>query len=260
MVVASSMTAAWIGLASGIIAATVSVFVAIRQSRADEKLELLKATLGTELEKVKSELAVEIHQREALIDRDLRAEDVLARYREPLAAAAFDLQSRLYNLLRLEFLGKFGGAHPRNETALRTTLFRLAQYFGWTEILRRDIQFLSFPEAEETRRVAKLQSDVAKAFLTDDYGHAMMIWADEQRAIGELMIVDEHDRIMSMGYAAFSGRCDGVFKPWLDRLRNELAEPDAQARLRDAQHLLCSLVETLDADRIRYEVDHLERA
>jgi len=256
---AASSTAVWVGFASGVIAAAVSVFVAIRQSRADEKLERLKSSLGTELEKVKSDLAAELHRREALIDRDLRAEDVLARYREPLAAAAFDLQSRLYNLLRLEFLAKFGGGHPRSETALRTTLFRLAQYFGWTEILRRDIQFLNFPEAEYTRRVAKLQSAVSKAFLRNDYGQAMMIWADEQRAIGELMIVEEHDKIMSMGYAAFSEQCNGVFKPWLDRLRVELPLPEAQERLRDTQHLLCELVETLDADRVRYE-DDLERA
>jgi hypothetical protein len=259
MVAASAMTAAWIGFASGIIAAAVSVFIAIRQSRSDEKLEHVKSDLGAELEKVKSDLAVEQHRGEALVDRDLRAEDVLARYREPLAAAAFDLQSRLYNILRLGFLGKFGGSHPRSDTALRTTLFRLAQYFGWTEILRRDIQFLSFPEAEHTRRVAKLQSDVAKAFLRHDYGDAMMIWADEQRAIGELMIVEEHDKIMSMGYAAFSDQCNGVFKPWLDRLGVELLLPEAQVRLRDAQHLLCELVETLDANRVRYEED-LERA
>ena len=96
MVTASAMTAAWIGFASGIVAAAVSVFIAIRQARSDEKLEHVKSDLGTELEKVKSDLAIEQHRGEALIDRDLRAEDVLARYREPLAAAAFDLQSRLY--------------------------------------------------------------------------------------------------------------------------------------------------------------------
>jgi hypothetical protein len=258
MVAASSTAAAWIGFASGMVAAAVSVLIAVRQTRADERLEQLKSDLATRFEKVKNDLAAELHRREAVIDRDLRAEDVLARYREPLAAAAFDLQSRLYNLLELDFLSKFGGTHERAETALRTTLFRLAQYFGWTEILRRDIQFLSFPEAEHTRRVAKLQSDVSKAFLRDDYGHAMMIWADEQRAIGELMIVEEHDKIMSMGYAAFSDRCNGVFKPWLDRLRVELPAREAQVRLRAAQHLLCELVETLDSNRVRYE-DDLER-
>ncbi|MFN2628751.1 MAG: hypothetical protein ABR569_08970 [Gaiellaceae bacterium] len=242
------MAAAWIGFAAGVFAALVSAIVAIRQAQANQRLERLK-----------TDLSAELHRREARIDQEFRAEDVLARYREPLAVAAFDLQSRLYNILRLDFLGKFGGTHARSEVALRTTLFRLAQYFGWTEILRRDIQFLSFPEAEHTRQVANLQSDIAREFLRDDYGPAMMIWADEQRAIGELMIVEEHGRILSMGFAAFERRCDELFTPWLDQLRAELPQTEATKRLRQIQHLLCTLVETLDVHRVRYEQE-LERA
>jgi len=52
------------------------------------------------------------------------------RYRQPLGAAAFDLQSRLYKVLRLDFFAKYGGEHERSEEALLTTLFRMAQYFG----------------------------------------------------------------------------------------------------------------------------------
>ena len=137
----------WIGFAGGVVAAVISALVAIRQSRMDERLARLN-----------HDLDAEVHRRTAIIDRDLRAEEVLTRYREPLAAAAFDLQSRLYNILRLDFFRKVGNSQALTEEALRTTLFRLAQYFGWTEILRRDIQFLSFPEADETRRVAQLQS------------------------------------------------------------------------------------------------------
>jgi hypothetical protein len=54
-------------------------------------------------------------------------------------------------------------------------------------------------------------SEIAKRFLTDSYGPALMTWADEQRAIGERMI--------------------------------------------EVQHLLCDLVETLDANRVRYTQD-----
>jgi hypothetical protein len=241
------MTAAWIGFAGGVLATLVSALVALRQSRLDERL----ARLNHELE-------LEQNRRAALFDRELRAEEVLTRYREPLAAAAFDLQSRFYNILRLDFLGKFG-AGERAEDALRTTLFRLAQYFGWTELLRRDIQFLSFPEDDDTRRVAQLQSEIARCFLRNDYGPALMIWGDEQRGLGELMIVEQHGKVLCMGYASFRERCDDTFAPWLARLRNELAEESAQTRLRGAQHLLCELVETLDARRVRYTRD-LSRA
>jgi hypothetical protein len=214
--------------------------------------------MAERITRLSHDLDAEVNRQTALFDRDLRAEEVLTRYREPLAAAAFDLQSRLYNILRLDFLAKFGGSE-RGEQALRTTLFRLAQYFGWTEILRRDIQFLSFPEDDDTRRIAHLQSEIARGFLRHHYGPALMIWSDEQRALGERMIVDEHGKVLCMGYATFSDRCDDTFAPWRERLSTELAEESARARLRDVQHLLCELVETLDTRRVRYTQD-LERA
>ena len=242
------MAAAWIGFAGGVLAALLSAFVALRQSRLAERLA-----------RVNAELEAEVHRRAALFDRDLRGEEVLTRYRQPLAAAAFDLQSRLYNILRLDFFGKFGGDHERSEEAFRTTLFRLAQYLGWTEILRRDIQFLSFPEDEDTRRVAHLQSEIAKCLLTHEYGAELMVWSDEQRAIGEEMIVEEHGKVLCMGYATFGRDCDEAFPPWGERIRDELPAEAARARLRDLQHLLCELVEALDPGRVRYTKD-LERA
>ena len=222
------MTAAWIGLAGGVFAAVLSAWVALRQAK--------------------------MAQRVAELERAERAEEVLKRYREPLAAAAFDLQSRLYNILRMDFFQKFGGGE-RSDEAMSSTLFRLAQYFGWSEILRRDIQFLSFPEDEDTMNVSDLQSQIAHCFLTDDHGHALMIWNDEQRALGELMIVEEHGKVLCMGYARFRNDRDGAFEPWLKRLRTELPDPGARERLREVQHLLCELVETLDSRKLRYRQD-----
>jgi hypothetical protein len=237
------MAAAWIGFAGGVLAALLSVFVAVRQTRMNERLAHLN-----------HELDLQAHRSQALFDRDLQAQDVLARYREPLAAAAFDLQSRLYNMLRLGFSGKFADT-ARSEQALRTTAFRLAQYFGWSEILRREIQFLSFPKNEDTRRVAGLQSAITKCFLTDRCGPALMIWSDEQRGIGERMIVTEQDKLMCMGYATFSERCEDTFADLRARVDAEASRPDARERLRDAQHLLCDLVEALDPDHVRYTAD-----
>jgi hypothetical protein len=242
------MAAAWIGFAGGVLAAAISAVVAIRQSRTNERLTQLNHDLETES-----------HKQTAVFDRELAAEGVLAKYREPLAAAAFDLQSRLYNILRLGFFDKFGDGE-RAEDARRTTLFRLAQYFGWSEILRRDIQFLSFPGDADTRRVAHLQSQISKCFLTDRHGRALMIWSDEQRAIGERMIVEEHGNVLCMGYATFRERCDDVFAQWRERVENELSEMSSDSRLREAQHLLCELVVTLDGRGIRYDPADLQRA
>lgn len=189
------------------------------------------------------------------------AEAVLARYREPLVDAAYELQSRLYNIVKLSFLKKYyvKGDDEQKRYAVQNTLYVIAQYFGWSEILRRDIQFLAFPEDDATRRVATLQAEIAACFLSHSYGTAMMIWSDEQRAIGERMIIEEHDKVLCMGYASFRDRCDDVFGAWSGRVRADLEDASAQTRLRDVQHRLCDLVETLDRHRVRYTAD-LDRA
>ncbi len=241
------MAVAWIGFAGAVIAALIAGVVALRQARTDERLAHLSADLQTE-----------VHRRTALIDRELNAEAVLARYREPLAAAAYDLQSRLYNILKMDFFIRHGEETGRLDEALRTTLFRFAQYFGWTEILRRDIQFLSFPENKDTRHVAGLQFAISHCMLTDTYGHEMMIWSDQQRALGEQMIVGHDGNLRCMGYASFSKSYE-TFGEWAERLGRELRAPAAQDRLRDLQHHLCDLVEALDPNKLRYTQD-LERA
>lgn len=260
------MAVAWIGFAGAVIAALISGAVAWRQAslaqrQADmaDRLARAQAETQQQLARLQSELQIEQHKREALFERDLRAEDVLATYREPLAAAAFDLQSRIYNILRMDFFDKWANGKARTDAAIESTLFRLAQYFGWSEILRRKIQFLSFPEDQETRKVARLQADIARCFLTDRYGLALMLWTDEQRALGEQMIVEENGDVLCMGYARFRKQCDDTFSLHREWLRKEITEPGVNDRLRDAQHLLCDLVETLDSRRVRY-TQNLDRA
>jgi hypothetical protein len=246
------VTEAWIGFVGAVFAGLLSAWVAVRQSRMDERLTHINHDLDARLTRLNHDLDHQLHERDTLFDRSMAAEDVLTRYREPLAAAAYDLQSRLYNILRMDFFNLYGGDNPRAEEAVMTTLFRFAQYFGWTEILRRDIQFLSFPTAEETTSVIDLQWQVSQCFLTHSYGQAMMIWGDEQRALGEQMIVEQYGKVLCMGYGTFRGQCGTTFAPWLERIRAEVRDETAAKRMLDAQHALCKLVETLDHERIRY--------
>lgn len=243
------MTVAWIAFAGSVVAAVLAAYTSARQSRANERLEHLR-----------QELELEAHRREATIDRAFLAADVLTRYRQPLAAAAFDLQSRLFNLVKLDFVNKWGGSHQMADEAYSTTLFRLCQYFGWSEILRRDIQFLSFPEDKDTRQVADLQARIEQCFLTDSYGVELMIWRDQQRALGERMIVAEDGTTHCMGYARFCETQDDMLRGWRERLKRELPDESALMRLRDAQHHLCELVRALDPTEIRYPADVLNPA
>jgi len=250
----------WIGFVGGLVPTVLTALVALRQTREAKRLATLNSDLQANMERLKSELATEQHERIALKDRELNAEDVLTHFREPLAAAAFDLQSRCYNIVSLNFFGKFGTSHDRFPEAQKTTIFRFAQYFGWTEILRREIQFLSFPEEQDTRCVAQLQSQIAGRLANSTKDEPLMIWVDQQRAIGERMIVEEHGKVLCMGYARFCDEYDASFAPLCRHMIDDVHDPGAVARLGDAQHLLCKLVMTLDKEQLRYTKEQLGQA
>jgi hypothetical protein len=191
-------------------------------------------------------------------------ESVLARYSEPLAAAAFDLQHRIRNILEKSFLETYGDRRSkRRQDAIRSTLFIIAQYFAWTEILRQEIQFLSFlRKPDKTREIAELQAEVARIFATDDYGKEFMIWREEQRGIGEWMISQENGERRCIGYATFWRKYENDPARWLLRLEKGLIAGIASkdGRLEDIQHLLCKLVRLLDPLRLRYDESQLSEA
>jgi hypothetical protein len=190
--------------------------------------------------------------------RQATAAELLKRYREPLCAAAFDLQNRLGNILENQFLETYldpGG--ERAEDAVLSTLFRFGQYFGWTEIVRRDLNYLQFQESSETRAISALQAELAKTFATDRHGHDFMLWVEEQRGIGEQMIAGDGAGIRCMGYATFveeKQRFHQLFRRTDRDIREGRAH--ASARLRDARALLRQLVRELDKEQLLYDLDH----
>jgi len=183
------------------------------------------------------------------------ARTVLEKHRDPLLAAAYELQARLHNILRNSFTEEYvlGNKAGKQEAALESTLYVFAQFFGWREIIRREIQFLRFLKDEETREVGQLLRGIGEAFLTDDYGRQFMIWRVEQRGLGERMIVTSEGKPTCMGYATFVEQ-RATMKEWLDPLEQDLRQLDdgGRARLTKLQHLLLELVLKLDEDQTRY--------
>ena len=87
-----------------------------------------------------------------------------------------------------------------------------------------------------------------------------MVWVDEQRAIGERMIIQDADGVHCMGYAAFCDAYDKCFARLFHRVIDDLDAPAAKDRLRDVQHHLCELVSQLDKKRLRYSEAQLGHA
>ena len=81
------------------------------------------------------------------------AEAVLAKYSEPLLGAAYELAGPALDILKNDFLERYHeGDATQRAYAVDNTLYVVAQYFGWSEIVRRDLQFLSFSDGANEGR------------------------------------------------------------------------------------------------------------
>lgn len=242
------MSPATVAIVVAVLSAVLALFSAIG-------VEVLRRRGRRELEVVKHELA----EQRAANDRHAQTAELVRAYRNPLLRAAYDLQSRIWNV--------HGGFRGRGDTeqdyVVTNTLYVLAEFFGWLEIVRRELQFLDLADEQET---GALQADLDRIQGTfastsrrrhDDFS----IYRGQQRAIGELMIVELVEppptgvRSTCLGYAAFVERLDSPpFTTWLARPRARIADltgPDL-ARLVEVQHALIDLIDRLDPNRIRF--------
>jgi hypothetical protein len=87
----------------------------------------------------------------------------------------------------------------------------------------------------------------------------MMLWTDEQRALGERMIVEEHGKVLCMGYGSFCDATAAELAALRRQIETEIGDDGARKRIRRVQTLLCNLVEKLDQRRVRY-TRNLDRA
>jgi hypothetical protein len=209
-----------------------------------------------ERQAVREDLQAEVRRAEA--DR-LRA--LADRYQEPLIQAAFDLQSRLWNILDDAFLRQRYG-EDGTRYALNSTAWLFGQYFGWAEIVRREVQFL--PGGDERRRTQAVLDKISQACATDSLPPPFRIFRADQRAMGEVMIVPGNDadgrpRSDCMGYAQFRAELDienGDVGRWFATVRADVSalidRPERPERLVKLQHLLIDFVDLVDHDQVRF--------
>ena len=209
----------------------------------------------------------------AELDRQQASEEVVRRYREPLLLAASDLQARICNIVQDGFLVRhLASADPAEQEYARvSTLYRIGDYFGWTEILRRGLQFLDLGDDRRTRDLAGLLAQVSRTFSDTALYPAgvFCLFRDEQRALGEIMLQPaDQDPLhwQCVGYATFTARLetDPGFSRWFQRLSSQtgaIASPGPRQldRLIAVQRALIDLIEFLDAGALRFSRTHLAR-
>lgn len=187
--------------------------------------------------------------------------ELMARYRDPLLQASFDLQSRIYNIVEQGFLRTHycNGTEAAREYARENTLYVLADYLGWVEILRREVRFLDLGDEVANRSWTACLAAIRKTLLSDRHSTRFRVFNGQQRAIGEIMIdADRAGRPETLGYAAFLARQqDPAFDRWFVDLRADLdalaCDPDAghEARLVALQHALIDLIDIIDPKQVR---------
>jgi hypothetical protein len=204
-------------------------------------------------------------------------EEVMARYKNPLLRSAIDLHGRIYSIMEVGFVKRHLESDDTEwrEYAKTSTLFRIAEYFGWIEILRRGVQFLDLGDQERSRELTVQLQQISLAFAnTHQFPNAAFrLFRDEQRAIGELVIETipgDQRGYQCMGYAHFVDRLDvdPAFARWFNRLSSEMdlmvdPVPGYMDRLTSVHDALISLLEFLDPGGIRYPTanqagDHIE--
>jgi hypothetical protein len=198
------------------------------------------------------------------------ADQLAVRFREPVLQAAFNLQSRLYNIVRQDFLDDFlvgdTSSPEEREYAVLNTAYLIGQYLGWVEAIRRESQYMDPRSRSRNREIVDRLERVRDTFaesreLKDP---TLRLFRGEQRAIGEVMLVPTDSATVGVprweckGYARFIDEQDvDKLQRWFRPIENDVAtlakEPHKDhERLVKLQHELVDLIEILDplAERV----------
>jgi len=192
-------------------------------------------------------------------ERRAEIEKTTRRFREPLGRAAYDLQSRIFNIVKIGFLDLYlkNGDRRTRAYATKNTVFLIAQYFAQAELVRKEIQYIDLGADDQTRRLSELQDGIYALWQTDRFGPLLRIFAGEQRAIGERIIREGTRGPECMGYASFLDSYKAKPDALLCALEDEIMSlgsslERARPRLLALQHALVDLLEFLDPDGVRF--------
>jgi hypothetical protein len=205
------------------------------------------------------------------------ADRLAVRFREPILQAAFNLQSRLFNIARQDFLGRFLTAEnatpDEREYAVTNTSYLIGQYLGWVEIVRRESQYIDPRSRVRNREIVHHLERVRDTFSdsTELEDPTLRLFRGEQRAIGEAMLVAVEPSVAGAprweckGYGQFVAEHDEEqIQRWFRRIESDVGVlgKDLHShleRLIELQHGLLDLVGVLDPEAERVPTTQRDR-
>jgi hypothetical protein len=233
-----------------------------RSNRNAHAIKALELSSAQALKNLEHSNALRLKEFEVENDRlksFLQRQKEVAVYTEPLARAAYDLQSRIWNMLEQGFLHAYllNGTEQTQQYAVNNTIYLIAQYLCWVEIARRELQFIDLGEDVKTRQLLAMQDKMFRLWGTDRFPPPLRIFAGDQRALGEALIEAGIRGPTCMGYGAFQSKFLSGAHKLIESIRVDVdALPEnldrARERLTAVQHTLIDILDILDPNKIRF--------
>ncbi|WP_162908306.1 hypothetical protein [Allorhizocola rhizosphaerae] len=228
---------------------------------ASAALSILAAVISGYMAQRSSKLEHRLQQERHRETKAEQTEEIISRYREPLLLAANSLQSRMHNAVGGDYLPRFlHCGDPEQERYARDfTVYTVAEYLCWVEIIRRELRFLDLGTEERTREFNRHLETVSRVMLLITYEHDhFRLFRGQQRAIGELMMVTTNAGSDCMTYPVFSSKLEHEpeFARWFARLRRDVdafLTHDWNGNIRQVhlQWALIDLIDFLDPNEVR---------
>lgn len=245
---------------------TVEIVVALTSA----SVAILAAYLSARAARTTARIQYDLEREKSRASKEELVEELMSRYREPLVRSAIDLQSRIFNIVKQDFLLRYAtkGTDTEREYAVMNTLYVFAEYLGWVEVLRADVQFMDLGDVGRNQQLTLKLEGIADAFAVDDRtirDPTFRIFRGEQRALGEIMSHswpghDGERRGRCIGYAQFVTRLNESpeFARWFTSLVKDIeclgrSKPQSYERLAMLQHALVDLIQFLDDPPFRFD-------
>lgn len=204
------------------------------------------------------------------------------KYRDPIVLSAIELANRLDEVCR-EHPAKFlapsvlscESPQPSHSSErdlyyfrykCQSTIYRLSAFLGWLELYRQDLVFLDVSESKTNTVLQNLLKELREDFADGTLNSATdwsfwsdaLIFREEQRAVGEAMIVSANGVRTVMGYGSFVALLENPSSPanrWIQVVINFLIDPGRNRDFRLVRYRrlvihLVDLVRTLDRRRL----------
>jgi hypothetical protein len=240
---------------AAVIAATVTGGVAIVTAGVALFGSLKTARITSETARFVEKFKTDYDREKTAIEKSKR----ISAYSEPFARSAYDLQSRLFNILRAPFIDRYlkNGTDREKSYFAKNTTFLLAQFACWTELIRRELQFIDLGESAKTRELVALQDRILGILGSDAPSNSFRVFAGEFRALGEALIQVTPNGPVCMGYGAFLAAYPKGTNVLIDEIQDDVAHLAFRLesyvnRLSSLQHALIDLLAMFDPEYLRF--------